>query len=203
MAYIRKWTLFQYENFLVINSVKYLEGNAINYMWITSGGNYWQNIVALSKRARTQDIVMYSSSLCNSLCHKNIVFWGEAIHDLIDKYQHFKKKSGAFSLCLMMEEVCCSEMGTYLSHYMASLLIRCSLNIQWHESLKLQCFLFGRSWAEFLPFPHNYTHAEVLHLTEKRIENLISLWKWDLETWQVTEEYSFYNWSSEHLQKCR
>jgi hypothetical protein len=58
-----------------------------------------------------------------------------------------------------------------------------------------------------LTLSHNYRYAEVLHLTEKRLENLIFILKWDLETLQVTEEYfvitdrlNIYRSAENHLQ---
>lgn len=172
MAYITKWILFHYENFLVNNSLKYLEGNAINYMWITSSCNYWQNIVTLSKRARTQDTVTHLqvSLLYNSLYHMNVIFWDETTCNLIDEYQ-----SGSFTFCLQMEELCSSKM------------LVCIYQTAWHHftedviliftaltTSNLTVFHTLRAMAELRPSARNYRYAKVLHPTEKSFKILYS-----------------------------
>jgi len=65
------WELFS-------NSVQYLEGNAINYMWIMSSGHYWQNVVTLGKKARPRTLSqtqIYPILLQHNT--KNYIHWKE------------------------------------------------------------------------------------------------------------------------------
>jgi hypothetical protein len=199
MAYITKWILFHYKNFLVNNLLKYLEGNAINYMWITSSGNYWQNIVILSKRARTQDTVTHLPLLYNLLYHKNVIFRDETTCNLIDEYQ-----SGSFTSYPQMEELCSSEI-----------LVRI-YQITWHHFPEAVILMFTaltasnltvfhtlRAMAELWPCPHNCRYAKLLHLTEKSFKILYSS-ESEIQRpdwWQ--KNIFFCNLPCIHLQKCR